>query len=402
MPLNDTRIKNKKPGNSAIKMADGGGLYIEIKPTGSKLWRYRYRIDGKENIYALGSYPDLSLQDARTDLLRLKDLVKKGIHPIHQRKIDEIRKSLENRNTFKVIALEWIEQNKPHWSGVYTRQTERALAAHTYPKIGTLPIREVTPAHLLEILKSVEKKAPTVAILLRQWLSGIYRYAISTLRADYDPASSLKGALKRPKVQHHKPLESDEIPVLLEKLNTYGGYGPTVIAMKLLLYLFVRPGELRAAEWSEFNMDKGEWRIPAERMKMREIHIVPLPEQAVQLLSELHTFTGGRTYLFPNLRRPNSCMTGTTLNRVLERMGYGGRFSSHGFRATASTILNELGYRSDIIERQLAHAERNKSRASYNQAQYMAERRLMMQNWAEYIENLKQGSKVIKGKFGRG
>ena len=238
--------------------------------------------------------------------------------------------------------------------------------------------------------------------MLRQWFSGIYRYAVSTLRADYDPASSLKGALTRPKVQHHKPLESDEIPVLLEKLNTYGGYGPTVIAMKLLLYLFVRPGELRTAEWSEFNMDKGEWRIPAERMKMREIHIVPLPKQAVQLLNELHTFTGGRAYLFPNLRRPNSCMTGTTLNRVLERMGYGGRFSAHGFRATASTILNELGYRSDIIERQLAHAERNKSRASYNQAQYMAERRLMMQNWADYIDNLKQGPKVIKGKIGRG
>jgi len=395
MPLTDTRIKNKKPGKNPIKMADGGGLYIEIKPTGSKLWRYRYRIDGKENIYAMNPYPGLSLQDARREHQQLKDLVKQGIHPGHHRKANKIRKSLESKNTFKIIALEWIEQNKPNWSGAYSRHIERALSAYVYPKIGTLPIKEITPAHLLELLKSVEKQAPTVAILLRQWLSGIYRYAVSTLRADYDPASSLRGAITRPKVQHHKPLFPDEIPKFLEKLNTYGGYRPTVIAMKLLLYLFVRPGELRAAEWTEFDLEKAEWRIPAHRMKMRDLHIVPLPLQSVDLLQELQTLTGGRAHLFPNYRRPYTCMTGTTLNRALERMGYGGRFSSHGFRATASTLLNEFGYRSDIIERQLAHAERNKSRASYNQAQYMGERRIMMQKWADYLDTLKTGTKII-------
>ncbi|WP_153010623.1 site-specific integrase, partial [Pseudomonas sp. ADP] len=213
---------------------------------------------------------------------------------------------------------------------------------------------------------------------------------------DSDPAAALKGAIHRPKVEHRKPLSREQIGDFAKALDEYGGYRTTVIALRLMLLTFVRTVELRKAEWSEFDLDRAEWRIPAERMKMREPHVVPLSKQAVELLRELHTHTGGRGMLFPNYRNPKECMTATTLNRALERMGFNGKdsigFSAHGFRATASTILNEMGYRPDVIERQLAHAERNKVRASYNQAQYMEDRRNMMQEWADMVGEMTAGA----------
>jgi integrase len=232
--------------------------------------------------------------------------------------------------------------------------------------------------------------AKTVALLLRQWSSTIFRYAVATLRADSDPAAALKGAITRLKTKHRKPLTRADLPRFIKALDSYGGYRTTVIALRLMLLTFVRTVELRAAHWAEIDLDRAEWRIPAGRMKMRELHIVPLSRQAVELLLELRSLTGGRSFLFPNCRRPNSCMTATSLNRALERMGFNGKgsmgFSAHGFRSTASTILNELGYRPDVIERQLAHSERNKVRASYNQAEYLAERRAMMQEWADLTD----------------
>jgi integrase len=242
--------------------------------------------------------------------------------------------------------------------------------------------------HLLEIVQRVEGRgAASVALLVRQWASAIFRYAVATLRADTDPAAALKGAIHRPKVEHHKPLSRDQVGDFVKALDSYGGYRTTVIALRLMLLTFVRTVELRAAHWAEFDLDRAEWRIPAERMKMREPHIVPLSRQAVELLLELHNHTGGRSFLFPNYRNPKTCMTATTLNRALERMGFNGKdsigFSAHGFRATASTMLNELGFRSEVIERQLAHAERNKSKASCNQANIW-ERRAMMQQWADH------------------
>ncbi len=265
------------------------------------------------------------------------------------------------------------------------------MAADVFPFVGKLPIRSVSAAHLLEILSRIEGRgAATVALLVRQWSSAVFRYAVATLRADADPAAALKGAIHRPRVQHHKPLAREQIGEFSQALEQYGGYRTTVIALRLMLLTFVRTVELRKAEWIEFDLDRAEWRIPAERMKMRESHIVPLSAQAVELLRELSSLTGGRRLLFPNYRKPNECMTATTLNRALERMGFNGKdsigFSAHGFRATASTMLNEMGYRSDVIERQLAHAERNKVRASYNQAEYLEERRQMMQAWADDID----------------
>ena len=400
--LTDAKIRNAKYRDALLKLTDSSGLYLDVRQSGVKLWRYRYRIAGKENVFAIGEYPHVTLADARAERDAARTLVKQGIHPAHNRQVQITSQVRENANTFEAIAREWIDQRRAKWSGYYLRQVERTLKTDAYPYIGTLPMRAITSAHVLEIIKRAEKRgAETVAILLRQWCSGIFRFAVATLRADADPAAALKGAIHRPKVEHSKPLARRDIPQFLTALESYGGYRTTSIAMRLLMLTFVRTVELRGAEWTEFDLDGAEWRIPASRMKMHEPHIVPLSAQAVELLRELHSLTGGQLFLFPNYRRPKTYMTATTLNRALERMGYGGKFSGHGFRATASTMLNEMGYRADLIERQLAHAERNKVRASYNQAEYMPERVAMMQAWANLIEEMANPeSKVVPMKRG--
>ncbi len=396
MQLTDAQIRSTKSIGKSTKLSDGGGLYLEVRATGSKLWRYRYRLAGKENLFALGTYPAMGLAEARAKRAKARELVKRGIHPAHDRQTDRLATVNANANTFEAVAREWIAKKKSNWTLYYARQVERFLELDLFPSIGKLPIRSVTAAHLLAIVKRVEERgAETVAMLLRQWSSAIFRYAVATLRADTDPAAALKGAIHRPKTEHHKPLSRDQIADFVKALESYGGYRTTVIALRLMLLTFVRTKELRQAHWTEFDFDRREWRIPANRMKMREAHIVPLSRQAIALLRELHTYTGGRTFLFPNYRTPDTSMTATTLNRALERMGFNGRdsigFSAHGFRATASTILNEIGLRPDVIDRQLAHKERNKVRASYNQAEYLGERREMMQQWADLTDEMASG-----------
>lgn len=399
--LTDTKIRNAKSSDRPIKLSDSNGLYLEVRPTGAKLWRYRYRIAGKENVFAMGEYPAVSLADARTSRANAWELVKKGIHPAHDRNVSKAVQIAANANTFKAVALEWIEQRKTRWTPAYFRQINRSLNADVFPYIGRLPIRAVTAAQLLEIVSRIDKRgAETVALNVRQWCSAIFRYAVATLRADVDPAAALRGAIQRPKVVHRRPLTRDQVADFMKALEGYAGYRTTVIALRLMLLTFVRTVELRGALWEEFDLDRAEWRIPAERMKMREPHIVPLSRQAVELLRELHTLTGGRAFLFPNYRNPKTCMTATTLNRALERMGFNGEdsigFSAHGFRATASTILNEIGFRPDVIERQLAHTERNKVRASYNQAAYLEERRSMMQQWADLTDEMAKSDSNVK------
>jgi integrase len=425
MTLTDAKIRSAKPREKPVKLTDGGGLYLEVRLSGSKLWRYRYRIAGRENVYAVGEFCQVppgesdaelnnrkisggfTLAEARQERDRCRGLVKQGIHPAHSRKAQRAVQFADNGNTFKAVALEWMDKKKSGWSAYYRRQIERFMETDVFPYVGTLPIRSVTAAQLLEILLRVEARgAETVALLIRQWSSSIFRYAVATLRADGDPAAALKGAITRQRTEHRKPLTRADIPRFMKSLDSYGGYRTTVIALRLMLLTFVRTVELRAANWVEIDLDAAEWRIPAERMKMRELHIVPLSRQAVELLRELLTLTGGSASLFPNYRKPKNCMTATTLNRALERMGFSGKngtgFSAHGFRATASTMLNELGYRPDVIERQLAHSERNRVRASYNQAEYLIERRAMMQAWANLIDEMaRDESKVIPGRFGR-
>jgi len=395
-PLTDTKIRNAKPAEKPHKLQDGQGLYLDVRPSGAKIWRYRYWMTPeKDGIYTIGEYPGVSLSEARREREWAREQVKQGINPTQAKEAERMRLMGEHANTFKAVAEEWIDQNRAHWSEHYLSQVEQYMKKDVFTKIGQVPIRMVTAAHLLKIIRDVEGRgAKSIAILIRQWSGQVFRYAASTLRADSDPSAVLRGAIKREQVRHNPPLSKDEIPRFLNLVGVYGGYRGTVIALKLMLYTFVRTKELRKAEWSQFDLDVAEWRVPAENLKMGkkmkagETHIVPLSRQALELLTELKTLSGNRTFLFPNLRTPGTCMTATTINKALERMGYAGKFSGHGFRSTASTLLHEMGWRSELIERQLAHAERDKVKAAYNHAEYLAERREMMQAWSDWIDEL--------------
>ena len=396
MALSDVKIRSTKAGEKPIKLADSGGLYLEIRPSGTKLWRYRYRIAGKENVFAIGEYPSVTLSEARATRLKARELVRRGIHPAHARRSTVEAQICENANTFQAVTQLWMKLHKDEWSPYYYKQVDRFMEADVFPSIGRLPIRAVTASHVSKIMETVaDRGAKTVALLIRQWISAIFGFAVGKELADADPAAAVRKTIKRPKIKHCRPLTPAEIVGLVKLLHTYGGYRTTVIALRLMLLTFVRTLELRGAKWNEFDLKARRWRIPAERMKMREQHLVPLSTQAVELLRELFTYTGGRDFLFPNYRNPRTCMTATTLNRALERMGYTGKgtigFSAHGFRATASTLLNEMGFRPDAIERQLAHAERSKVRSAYNHAEYLEERTKMMQAWADYLEQLEAG-----------
>jgi len=385
--LTDAHARNAKRRPRPYKLPDGGGLHLLVTPGGSKLWRFRYRLGGVENTFAVGEYPLVGLQQAREARDAARRLVKEGIHPAHNRANRRSETLIAAANTFEAIAREWIDQHRLRWSSYYLNQVETVLPNDVFPTIGRFPIKAVTAHQLLAIMQRVAKRgAPSVAILIRQWSSAIFRYATATLRADTDPASALKGAVTKPKVKHKLALKVKEIGVLSKQLDCAGGTEEVRIALKLLLLTFVRPGELRGAYWTEFDIEAAEWRIPAERMKMREPHTVPLSYQAIELLCKLREMGGHGPQLFPNIRDPKRIMSPTTLNRFLERIGYAGKFSAHGFRATASTALNEMNYRTKVIERQLAHRERNTVRAAYNHASYMPERRRMMQEWADFVD----------------
>lgn len=422
MALTDTSIKAAKKKAVPYKLTDGKGLYVEVRPLqrapySAKYWRYRYRINGKENLYSFGEYGQApngetaeqaqmrraagryTLEEARQERVRARGLVKQGIHPIQEKATRDSVQQAERANTFEVVAREWLERNKPHWSAGYYDDIKRVLEADVFPKVGALPIRQVTAARMLEVINAVAqppRSAPNVAINIRQWAGSIFAHAVQTLHADADPTALLKGGIKKPTVKHKTPLTKAGIKDLVAQIES-SGYAISRIGLKLLLLLFVRPCELRRAEWSEFDLDHGVWTIPAEKMKKRERHIVPLSTQAVELLRGLRALSPkeSRKYLFPNQRRPNDCVSENTFNAALTRLGYQGQFSAHGFRATASTELHEMGYRSDLIELQLAHADRDETRASYNQAQFMAERRAMMQAWANCVDSWSRGDNVL-------
>ncbi len=395
MPLTDVKIRQAKATDKALKLADAAGLYL-VKPNGSKLWRYRYRIAGRENLYAIGDYPSVSLADARKARDDARDLIKLGKHPAHARQSERTQQINANALTFKAIAEEWIAKKRSRWAPYYLLQIQRGMKNDIYPRIGRLPIRSVTAADVLAILDRASKRGgETVALNLRQWCSAVFRYAVATLRADHDPATALRGAVIRPPVNHSRPMEGEEVAVFLRKLDRYGGHRITVLALRLLLLTFVRTVEMRKAEWSDINLAAAEWRIPAEKMKMRRLHIVPLARQTVELLTELQHITGAGRWLFPNNRRPNDVMAATTVNRALESMGCGtGEVTAHDFRATASTRLHEMGVRSDFIELQLAHVERNRAKAAYNHADHLAERTAMMQAWADWLDGVAAADKA--------
>lgn len=394
-------VRNAKPRSKPYKLRDGKGLYLDVRPTGTKVWRYRYRIapGEAEQLFTIGEAGDgadqVSLAKAREAREEARKLVKQGTHPRQHREIVKANKVREGKNTFKALAEEWLEESAPSWTADYATQTRRGLKADIYPAIGNRPIRSITSADVLAVLKTRRKHA-AIASNMRSWIGSVFRYAIAQNAAEIDPTYALRGAVKQPKVKHRKPLPLKEMPAFMTAVRAYGGQRQTAIAGELLMLTFVRPGELCGARWAEFDLDGALWIVPAERMKMKEPHYVPLSDRAVALLRELHKLTGKREHLFPNVRDPKRPMEQGTLNLLFEKAGYKGRFSPHGCRATASTELNGMGFRPDVIERQLAHAPRNEVRASYNQQEYLSERRTMMQTWADVIEGkIKAGANVI-------
>lgn len=386
--LTDIAVRTAKPSEKPIRIADSHGLLLEIRPNGSKLWRWRYRLAGVANMLALGSYPAVSLAQAREARDEARKLVKAGKNPAHERQAEVAGQVSKNADTFRAVAEEWIEAtNKAkNWKPYYLRQINRFMASDVFPEIGHLPIRTINPPMILSILEgAVDRNAPVVAINLRQWCGAVFRYAIARHRADSDPTRDLSGVVIRPTVQHRRALNAKEIAELHTGLENYGGMPEVKLAVRLLLHTFVRTAELRNARWAEIDLGEKLWRIPAEKMKSKKPHIVPLSSQVVGMLQELHGFTGGREYLFPNTRRPEEVMSGTTINHVLERIGLKG-FSGHGFRSTAATLLREMGFDDDIVELQLAHSDANKTRASYNHAKKIRQRAAMMQSWSDAVD----------------
>ncbi|MDB5761834.1 MAG: Integrase, partial [Herminiimonas sp.] len=378
-----------------------------VLPNGSKLWRWKYRLAGKENRYAIGAYPAILLTGARKMQEEARKLVKAGMHPSHQKQLLRLNQATEHANTFQAVAEEWLGANAAHWTHKTRLQRERALEADVYPHIGSLPVRQVTPSHVLDILKRIEKRAPAMAVVVNQSIGAICRLAVVTLRADTDPTGPIRGALKPQKTRHHRPLAPDELPKLIAANEASSSYYPNKVALKLMLLTLARTMEIVGARWDEFDLDAGLWIVPAARMKMRENHLIPLPSQAVQLLQKLRVlagelkdpFTGQSKPVFPNRNQPSRPASHGVLWKAIMRMGFDERFSPHGIRSTGSTILNGMGYRADLIEKQLAHEERDKSRASYNRATYIEERRTMMQQWADYLDAIAKGEKVVAGKF---
>ncbi|CAE6837421.1 tyrosine-type recombinase/integrase [Paraburkholderia aspalathi] len=401
MSLTDTAVRNLKPSEKPYKLADGGGMYLHVLPSGAKYWRLAYRLYGKQKIFAIGVYPQVSLAEARQIRDEAKKLVKQGIDPVVERKQNIWRKSEEQATTFELIAREWHTTKRSSWTESHAKKIIKSLEADIFPKLGDRSITSISAPDLLAALRVIEARgALEIAGRVLQRCNAVFRYAVATGRAAFNPAAELRGALKTPERKHHAALAHGELPEFLNKLAGYDGDPQTRLGLLLMAHTFVRTGELRAATWPEFNLELAEWRIPAERMKMREEHIVPLSRQAVALLRELKAIGGGSEFVFPSGNgRRDKHISENTLLYALYRMGYHSRATGHGFRATASTILNEMGFHSDWIERQLAHAERNKVRAAYNRAQYLSERRQMMQRWSDYLDTVAVGKKIVISEF---
>jgi integrase len=393
MALTDTHIRNAKPKAKLYKLSDGGGMYLLVTPDGGRYWRLDYRFAGKRRTLALGIYPIVTLSNARAHREDARTSLAKGIDPSAVKKAAKRAAKLASENTFEAVAREWIANQRNRLAPRYCALLLRRLEADVFPGIGSRPVADIDAPELLEMLRKVERRGTIEsARRLRQVCGQIFRYAIVTGRAKYDPSASLRGALRSPgRPRGHRAMALDEVPNFLNALAAYDGDVRTRLALRLMVLTFARTSELRGAQWSEFENVEGTeplWRIPAERMKMKREHIVPLAQQAVAVLRELRALpVSNSPFLFPSPSRERY-MSNNTMLYALYRMGYHGRATVHGFRAMASTALNELGFRPDVIERQLAHQEQNAVRAAYNRAEYLRERRAMMNNWADYLDAL--------------
>jgi integrase len=409
MALTDIQIRSAKPKGKDYKLTDGHGLFLLVATTGGKRWRFKYRFGGKEKLLALGTYPDISLQEARNKLREARNLLANGYDPgVEKKTLKKIKEEqiAAAENTFEDIAHEWHKKFSGQWSPTHASTTMDRLKRDVFPWLGKKPVGEIKPPDVLAILRRVESRgALETAHRIRTICGQVLRYAVATGRAERDSAADLRGALPPVREKHHAALiDPTEVAELLRAIDGIKGTFQVKCAMKLAPMLFVRPGELRQMEWSEVDLDNAQWNIPAEKMKMKQPHIVPLADQAVAILKDLQPLTGSGCYVFPCHRSHQKPMSNNAVNAALRRMGYtSDEMTGHGFRAMARTILDEvLQVRADFIEHQLAHAVRDPNGRAYNRTAHLAERRKMMQMWADYLDGLKAGAKVLPFKKAEG
>ncbi|EAA7289406.1 tyrosine-type recombinase/integrase [Salmonella enterica subsp. indica] len=389
MKLTARQISTAKPTEKPYKLSDGGGLYLLVNPNGSRYWRMKYRYAGKEKLLSIGVYPDVTLAEARDKRTQAKRILAAGDDPSEVKQAEREAKNLAVNNSFELLALEWHEHKKPNWSSGYADDIMEYLRKDIFPYIGKKAITDIKPINMLSVLKKMEERGVLDKLKkTRQACRQIFTYAIITGRAEFNPVTDLAGALKTPKQQHFPHLMPTQIGPFIHAVNTYSGSKVTRIATLLLMYTSVRTIELRASEWTEFDLDNDLWQIPKERMKMRRPHLVPLSRQVKSHLLELKEITGWGKYVFPGRNDAHKPMSEASINQVIKRIGFAGKVTGHGFRHTMSTILHEKGFNSAWIEAQLAHADRNTIRGTYNHAQYLDGRREMLQWYADYLDEL--------------
>ena len=402
MKLNARQVDTAKPKDKPYKLADGGGLYLLVNPNGARYWRLKYRVAGKEKLLALGVYPDVTLADARAKRDEAKRGIAGGIDPSEAKREEKIARELNVRNTLQEIACEWHSSKLYKWSEGYASDIMEAFNKDVFPYIGKKPISEIKPLELLNVLRRMEGRGATEkAKKVRQRCGEVFRYAIVTGRAEYNPAPDLTSAMQGHESSHYPFLNAPELPAFFEALSRYSGSELVVLAARLLIITGLRTGELRGATWQEIDVDAAVWEIPAERMKMRRPHIVPLSLQAQAIIMRIQEMTGRYPYIFPGRNDPRKTMSEASINQVFKRIGYAGRVTGHGFRHTMSTILHEQGYNTAWIETQLAHVDKNSIRGTYNHAQYLDGRREMLQWYADYMDALEHRENVVHGRFGK-
>jgi integrase len=395
MSFSDTKFRNAKPREKQFKLSDNEGMYLLVTPNGGKCWRLKYRFHGKEKLLALGTYPEISLLDARQHRDEARKQLSNGIDPGEIKKAQKAARGERAANSFEVIAREWHGKFSGTWSAGHAETIIGRLEKEVFPYIGMRPIAEITPPELLSVLNRMESRgALGMAHRIRNYCSQIFRFAVATCKSERDIAGDLRGALPPVKFGHMAaPTDPKDIAPLLRSIDEYKGFFVVKCALRLAPLVFVRPGELRKAEWSEIDLEAAEWNIPAERMKMKHAHLVPLSRQAVDILRELQPLKGHGKFVFPCARAISRPMSNNAINSALRRMGFDKEeITGHGFRAMARTILDEiLEFRPDIIEHQLAHTVRDPNGRAYNRTSHLAERRKMMQTWADFLDGLKSG-----------
>lgn len=391
MPINDLQCRSAKPLEKPYKMHDSDGLYLKVMPNGSKYWRLKYRLLGKDKEMSLGIYPDISLTDARKGRDDAKEKVRQNIDPALVRLEQRQLATFAQANTFEQMAMEWHKKQLGHWSARHGQTVQYRMEKYIFPEIGSYPLHAIKPVIMLACLQKIDKTAPEMSRRMKRICSHVFKYAIATGRSESDPTYGLESALRKYKRGHYASITVDEFPDFLLKLHDYKTqvYRQTYLAIQLMMLTFVRTQELVEAKWEEINFEKAMWVIPGERMKMGLAHMVPLSRQSIEVFKELKEMNGNREYIFPSIPRPRKPMSKNSILQAIKRMGYKGQMTGHGFRSLALGLLKEkLSYSHDVADRQLAHVPKSSVDRAYDRAKFLPQRIIMMQDYADYIDNV--------------